>query len=332
MAFPDITVALNELYTTTWQIRVNGLHDQIMDASPFYRIMTQGDRVQKIEGGRLIEVPLQFFKNNSVEAISRGDSVGLHDDQKYTVAQYEWKNITAHIQRFYADFQKNRGKAAVINRVKADIDNARDAMIDKFETDLFGAGTANSNKTFLGLDIIVAENGIGATSAPGPVGGIDATTQTWWKNQFKDMSALDTSVHLTKEMNTMFNDCGTKGEGISRFPDLLICDQTVYQFYEEEALEISKISKGKGGLGDLGFGDLFFKGRPITWSPSCKSGSIYFLNTKFLKWIVDPIAILAMGAWLPITLQPNDVVAHIMHTCALVCSNRFRQGVMFNIT
>ena len=88
---------------------------------------------------------------------------------------------------------------------------------------------------------------------------------------------------------------------------------------------------GDKKLADLGFGDLAYKGRPMTWSPSCTVGSMYFLNTAFLKWTVDPVENFNLGEFLPIIDQPRDVVAHSMTVGNLVASNRKRQGVIFDI-
>jgi len=85
-------------------------------------------------------------------------------------------------------------------------------------------------------------------------------------------------------------------------------------------------------LADLGFGDLAFKGRPITWSPSCPDGYMYFLNTNYINFIYDPAVYFKMGQWLPIVNQPEDRVVHVMTACNLVISNARKHGVIFNIS
>lgn len=129
----------------------------------------------------------------------------------------------------------------------------------------------------------------------------------------------------------MFNDCGQQGEGVSRFPDIIVCAQNVYEMYESEALEISRIMIADRKMADLGFGDLAFKGRPFTWSPSCTAGYMYFLNTSVLEWVADPIEDFTLGDWLPIINQPRDVVAHSMTVGNLVAGNCKRLGVIHTI-
>ena len=85
-------------------------------------------------------------------------------------------------------------------------------------------------------------------------------------------------------------------------------------------------------MADLGFGDLAYKGRPITWSPSCSDGYMYFLNTNYLEFTTDPIENFSMGEWLPIVNQPRDRVAHVMTVGNLCISNCKKMGVIYNIS
>jgi len=327
MAAPTYNESLNVMYATTWALRKPKIIDNIYTATPFFYAMKKRDRMDTQSGGRWIEHPLNYGKNESVGFIGRGGTVDLAHYDTVTTTHWDWKYLTGHIIRYFADFQKNRGKAALISKVNADIDNLQNSLIDATEDALFGDGTGDANKAFDGIGNIVAE-----APATGTVGGLNRATYDWWRNKYKDMVDEDPSVYLSKRMRTMFNDCGAGGEGVSRFPDLIVCDQNSYELYDEECLEIGRILMGDKKMADLGFGDLAYKGRPMTWSPSCTDGSMYFLNTAFLKWTVDPVENFNLGEWLPIINQPRDVVSHAMAVGNLVCSNSKRQGVIFDIS
>jgi hypothetical protein len=243
-----------------------------------------------------------------------------------TVVHWNWKYLTGHIIRYFADFQQNRGKAQLIKKVNADIDNLQSSLIDSLETNMFGDGTGDSSLAIDGLDNIVAE-----APATGTVGDLNRATYSWWRNQYKDMASEAASVYLRKRMNAMFNNCGKLGEGVTRFPDIIVCAQDVYEIYDSEVFEISRIIISDRKMADLGFGDMTYKGRPMTWSPSCKAQSLYMLNTDSLEWVSDPIENMTLGDWLPIVNQPRDVVAHAMNVGNLVCGNCAKQGVIFNI-
>ncbi len=327
MSNPTLTEQLDTMYTTTWYMRRTEIMNQVFAATPFWYLMTKKGKITNQGGGRSIEIPLKYKKNETVTYIKRGGTVTLSDTDPLTVVHWRWKYLTGHIMRYFADFQRNRGKAALINKVNADIDTLQASLIDQLESSMFSDGTGDSNAAIDGLDNIVAE-----APATGTVGDLNRATYDWWRNNFKDMSGEPASIFLRKRMNTMFNDCGIYGNGISRFPDIIVCAQTVYEMYEDEALEISRINIADRKMADLGFGDLAYKGRPMTWSPSCKSGSLYFLNTNVLNWVADPIENFNLGDWLPIVNQPRDRIAHSMTVGNMVAGNCRQLGVIFDIT
>jgi len=322
----ELTEQLNTLYATTWYLRRKEIVDQVFNATPFWYLLSKKGKRSTQTGGRSIEIPLQYAKNETVKFIGRGGTVELEATDPLTVCHWNWKYLTGHIIRYFADFQMNRGQAQLIKKVNADIDNLQSSLIDKLESSLFSDGTGDGNKATDGLGNIVA-----ILPTTGTVANLDRATYTWWRNNYKSMSGEAASIYLRKRMNTMFNDCGKQGEGVSRFPDIIVTDQTVYEMYESECLEISRIMIGDRKMADLGFGDLAFKGRPLTWSPSCTAGYMYFLNTSVMEWVADPIENFTLGEWLPIVNQPRDVVAHSMTVGNLTTGNCKRLGVIHTI-
>jgi hypothetical protein len=73
-------------------------------------------------------------------------------------------------------------------------------------------------------------------------------------------------------------------------------------------------------LADMGFDTINFKGRPMVWSGKCASTRMYFLNTRFFKWVYDPGYYMDMTEWKPIPAQVNDRVAHIVTACSMKVS------------
>lgn len=326
MPDPTLTEQLNTMYTTTWYLRRKEVVDQIFNATPFWYLLSKKGKRSTQSGGRSIEIPLQYAKNETVKFIGRGGTVELEATDPLTVCHWNWKYLTGHIIRYFSDFQKNRGQAQLIKKVNADIDNLQSSLIDKLETSLFSDGTGDANLATDGLGNIIA-----ILPTTGTVANLNRETYPWWRNNYKSMSGEAASIYLRKRMNTMFNDCGKQGEGVTRFPDIMVCAQDVYEMYESEALEISRIMISDRKMADLGFGDIAFKGRPMTWSPSCTAGYLYFLNTSVMEWVADPIENFTLGEWLPIVNQPRDVVAHSMTVGNLVTGNCKRLGVIHTI-
>jgi hypothetical protein len=84
-------------------------------------------------------------------------------------------------------------------------------------------------------------------------------------------------------------------------------------------------------LGDGGFQAIEFLGIPIVWSPQATADSMYFLNTRHLKFRYDPMVFFDMTEWKAIPDQVNDRAAQIITAGNLVTGRRRTHGVIFNI-
>lgn len=315
----NLTEALDNLYTTTWQNMKAEAQDQIFDGSPFWFWLKEHGGLEPVEGGRFITEPLRFAKSTRVKFIGRGGTVDLSDQEFLSVATFEWRYLTDSIVRFGVDDQQNRGKNAIMKLMDSKLANSKDSLADQMETSLFGA---QAGLSFNGLLDIVPDD-----PTTGIMGGINAATDTWWRSQTKDMTTLSFGVNGVTQMRTMFNNCGKNLGG--NFPNIIVSGQTPYEFYEDSVIEQKRISNKK--MGDAGFESIQFKGIPLVWSPSAAATRMYFLNTKFMKFTFDPQLNFDMTEWKPIPDQVNDRAAQIIVAGNLVTGRRRTQGVLFNI-
>jgi len=317
---------LDTMYTTTWQLRRDEVADVVFTATPLFNLLDQNGRRDSQKGGRRIEQPLRYGKNSSVQFLGKGDTVDYVDDDNLTVAYYEWKYLTGHIYRDFRKFQKNRGEARFKDKVSQDINSLQDSLVDTLEVSMFGSGGGD---IINGLQLLVADDPTTSDS----VGGINQADYEWWRNNSHDMAGEEASTYLVTNMRREFNDCGTYGsQNAQRFPDIMVTTQDVYEKYEEECLALGQITKTNNqDLADLGFGDLSFKGQPITWSPSCPDEHMYLLNTQYLRWVTDPIEYMELGEWQQIEGRPRDRVAHNMTVGNLTVANRRKHSVIFSI-
>jgi len=322
----SFTQDLDTLYTTTWALRRTEAVNQIFNVTPLWYILTKKGKKTTQEGGTKIEVPLGYAKNETVKFFGRGSTIDINDTQPLTMARYDWKYLAASIMRYFVDDQKNRGKAKVISIIDTKLNNAEASMVDQLEESAFGDGTGDSGLAIEGLGNIVATD-----PTTGTVAGINRASYSWWQNQYRTMTGKSASVYLRGYMNNMFNRCGKKGKGVGRFPDFLITSQTVYEYYDAECFEIGRIMIGDKKLADLGFGDLAFKGRSITWSPALSDNNMYFCNSNHLQWVADPIANFDLTDWKSIPGQPNDRVAQLVTVGNLVADRCDGLGVLFLI-
>lgn len=319
MPVRNLTEALDNLYTTTWQNMKESLTDQIFDATPFWFWLKEHGGLESVSGGRFITEPLRYAKSDKVKFIGKGGTVSLGDFEFATIANYEWRYLVDSIVRFMVDEQKNRGRNRIINLMQSKLDNSKDSLIDQIETTLFAA---QSGLAFNGLQDLVADD-----PTTGAVGGITGDSDNvWWRNQFKDMVGSSFAVNGQTEMRTMLNNAGNNIR--NDFPNIIVSGQTPFERYEDSVQEQKRIVNKK--LGDAGFANIEFKGIPMVWSPSAANTRMYFLNTRFLKFVFDPMLNFDMTEWKPIPDQVNDRAAQIVLAGNLITSRRRVHGVIFN--
>lgn len=326
MAVPTLTEQLNNLYTTTWQNMKGKAADNIFDATPFWFWLRANGGLEKEEGGRFLTEPLRYAKSDNVGFVKKGSAMPLAQKEFLTTSWDEWRYLADSMVRFGVEDQKNRGKSQIINLMNATLENSKDTLVDQLETTLAGAQTGDS---FNGLQDIVAE------APTNTLQNISGTTYTWWQNQYKDMTTVSWGTYGVTNMNHMLNLCAQNQSQDS--PNLILSGQTPYEAYYDETLEQRRVTNKT--LGDAGFQNVEFRGVPMVWSPQIAdattlgsgSGTMYFLNTKFLKFKYDPMMFFDMTSWKEIAAQINDYAAQVILAGNLMTARRRVHGVMFNI-
>lgn len=178
MANPTRTEQLDDLYTSTWNNRKSEVTDQIFTATDLFKLMKAKGGIQLDgTGGRYLEIPLSYAKNETITSLDRGDTISISDTKFLTMAQFEWKFVAGSIVRYYTDDAKNKSKQQHLSLANSKIDNLQRSMSDKFETFLFADGTGNDSKDPEGLGNIIA-----ASPTTGTVGNINRATLNTTKN------------------------------------------------------------------------------------------------------------------------------------------------------
>src|SRR5258708_7861883 len=333
MAAANITLTeqLDNLYTTTWQNMKDTIRDQVFNALPFWYWLKEKGRMEKVEGGRFLTEPLQYDKSDGVKWIGRGGTAPMNDFQFATIAKFDWRYVVGSIVRFGIDDQQNRGKNEIMSLMNAKTDNVQNSIATEFETRLFGAqGSVSSGTTtdtdpaIDGLQWLVPYD---PTASANTVGGIDPSVNSWWQSKTTSAAGKSFATFGISLMRTLMNNCANNLKMDT--PDLILCGQTPYEYYEDTVLPIYRITDRK--LADMGFENIQFKGKPMLWSPSCSNARTYFLNSNFIKFAYDPMLFLDMTSWKDVPNQVNDRVAQIITACSFKISRRRCNGVLFSI-
>ena len=355
MAVNSLTQFLDNLYTTTWQNRMEGVADNVFSATPFWFWLKDKGKMKTQRGGRFIEENLEYATNGNISWVDRGTTVALNDFEFLSIAQFQWRYLAASMVRFGTDDQKNNGKAKIMSLMNSKMDNTEQALISEFEQRLVGgAGTIAVNTTtaaaqaFDGLQSLVANDPTTNLGGAGiAVGGIDSSQSSyaWWRNQRINMNNQSFATGGIANMRTMHNNCMNNRR--EQRPDIILSDQWSYEQYEASVLTYYRTENIK--MAEAGFANQTFKGIPMVWSPSINGqdasisggspagspggtgGSMYFLNTNFLNLVYDPALWFDMTEWKPIPDQVNDRAAQIVSACTLTTNRRRVHGVIYNI-
>lgn len=320
-----ISTTISNLTASTFDNRRAGLANSIFRFYPFFTLLSEKGRLDTMTGGQYAEYPIQMAKNTTTRFIGRGGSVPLDDTEFMEVARYSWSTMATNVTSYFYDSRINRGKGKILDIVSKKVDNAMQSIADQCEEALADNPPAGPTPLTPITDIVKS-----ASTTSGTTGGLTRNA-TYWYNQATSLTGLSHSVYMIPYLRTLMNTCSIVGEGIKRLPDILLTNQTVYEYYEDELMEVNIITNK--AIDDLGFGGgIKFKQATLVWSPCFSSlNSIFVLNSNNIKVQIDPIANLKMTPWKDIPNQPFDKVAQIVLVCQLGCDCLVNQGVLHTI-
>lgn len=314
MAEPTV----NQLVSTT----INNYHrqfaDNVSNSNAITALLRMGNRVRIIDGGKAISTPLTYAEEtfawySGTELLSRAVKETISE------ADYEPANAVSSVTLSGPDLAKNRGRERILNLLEGKIDNAEATMKNNVTKAIYGDGTVA--KSFAGLKAFITDDGTGT------VGGINATTWPFWKNQFNSL-ARDAGVLTYPVTKAGMNALWMKLIRGTEHPDIVVADAELYASYESGLQENQRYADAR--LGALGFETLKYKQAAIVFDGAA-TGLVggYMLNTKYLKFEIYSgrnFETLDLPDQSP---DMDAVTRHIAFMGALTLSNRSMQGRIF---
>lgn len=158
-------------------------------------------------------------------------------------------------------------------------EEASQEMADGIGTLLYGDGTGNSNKDFLGL-IAGCDDGTNVAT----YGGLSRATFTTIKGNYDTTTTTITFAAI----DSMLRDCNSGNDKV----DMILTTEAIYDFIAALFTQVSNernantstgslIKTAISGLaGEAGFTSLFYKGVPIMADEKCPADHVFFINSK----------------------------------------------------
>lgn len=308
MAGPSsLTLDFTALLTSTLMKQSSTLVNNISLANyAFYRLKEIGAIKETADLGERYKVNLMYALAPT-STYAGYDALPVDPVDGLTSAFFDWRNAVTPISISGDEKAKNRGSMVqVINLLATKTEQAR-ISITEFWGKAFLQGNGINNPTAIETAYVDPGNG-SAFIDPLPllvkydpttsttIGNINQSTSTWWQNR-KTADTSTTFAGFRKNLRNLFNRCGLGGGGTKRYPDIHICDQNTYEFYEEVLTFFYRNTQL--ARADIPFDNTTFKGYPVTWdesvpdvaggttTQSTTSGTWYMLNSAFLTIMAD---------------------------------------------
>lgn len=331
MSLPTFTRVLDQAITDTWVQLKAEVTDNILRQTPLTAILQANGCMVAETGGTLITRTVGYGQKQAVD-VELGDVITSEQTELDTVAMWRFKKFALAIQRNTFTDRENQGEAKVKDYVARQMEAAVDALAQKFESDLLGAFQASeTTKRIQGFNDMIPPV---ANRTTGTYGGISRPTaytadvptagNTWWSPRYRQFTT-PVEVNLESDMRRLYNTIADN----TAPPDQIITTQALFELYEEFASDRSQIVIGRETtLANLGFDELYFKGKSLTWSPNMPAGQMLFLNTAFIELVYDPTLWFAMGEWVS-EIGTERRQANIICTCNLISTQLRRHGRLY---
>ena len=269
---------LGQTVASAWEAIVGpDPHDQIFADYWLLNRLKNGKSFKGVDGGRLIEIPLEYALNGTVASYTDTETISTTRADVFDVSQANWKEYAGAVVQSELEDAINQGGGGKFGLLPAKLKNLSRSFDDTFNADLYGAGTANGGKVFTGLAALVS-----ATPTTGTVQGINRATYSWFRNQ--QAAGTQTSAaydNYRAALRSVYNQCSNGVAG--KHPTFLVSLRDDFEGYEGLLTANERFTSKDNGDGGFANEVIKFKGAKYAYDADCTDGVCYLLNEEFLK-------------------------------------------------
>lgn len=315
------------MVTTTLRHTGTDISDNVSEHNALLNVMKRRKKIKTVGGGYEIQMPLEYAENGTYQRYSGYEQLNTQASDVLTSAKYEWQQVALHVTASGREIRMNSGKEAMFDLVKARKKNAMHTAANNMSIDVYSDGSLSNQ--IGGLANLIQTDGNGT------VGGINAATFTFWKNQFKEMTGTNlaaspsaaNAVSMKADMNALWL---TTCRGTDK-PQLIVMTHDFYALYELGEQQLQRYAQSD--LAKAGFNTLKYKSADVIFDDNTNFGTTdekaYFLNCDYLylvqhreaKWTTD-------DEKKPV--NQDAVVVPMYWMGNMCCTNRDLQGVLFD--
>ena len=341
MAFPN----LSEVVTTTLRNRTGVLQDNVSRNNALLARLNRKGRIKTFSGGRTIVQELNYANNTTFTWYSGYQTININPSQVFTAAEFPIRQAALAVSISGLEELQNSGEEAIIDLLESRVENGEQTFMNGLSNGVYGDGSVSGS--IGGLQLLVA-----SSPTSGTVGGIDRSQWAFYRNivysALTNGGAPVSAANILQYMNSLWVQL-VRGRD---FPDLIVADNNMYQFYMNALQSIQRITSENGApdLAEAGYQSLKylnsdvvldggfqgFSTDPLPFEVSSSATAVggvpasnmFFLNTNYLHW--RPHAMRNMVPLDPDRFSVNqDAMVRLLGWAGNVTlSNAFLQGLL----
>jgi hypothetical protein len=223
-----------------------------------------------------IDFPIKYQTGTAVQSFSGFDTLPTSFTDTRVLMKYNPRFSTANVALAVTYIAANNTPAKVLDLTEVEMMSRAQDLADNIGTQLYGTGTNNANKDFLGLGAIV-DDGTSVLT----IGGLSRNTYTTLQST---VTAASSGLLSLFKMRTLYNAIADA----TVVPTEAYTDYATWALYETLLQPQEKINKevnlAPNFKGYTGFDAIVFAGLPVIADRKATSGSMFFLNTDFLDF------------------------------------------------
>lgn len=325
MASPS--TVFTEMVTTTDRSWGRKVTDNVSNHNALLNRMKSKGKIKTKSGGYEIAEPLDYAENGTYQRYSGYDTLDTSASDVLSSAKFEYRQVALHVTASGREIRMNSGKEQMIDLVESRKKNAIRTAANQFAVDLYSDGSLTDQVG--GLSHLIQTNG------QGTVGGIDASTWTFWQNQFKEMTGTNlaatpnatNAASMKADMNSLWLSL-TRG---TDKPDLVVMTHDLYTLYETGEQQLQRYADGE--LAKAGFTSIKFKSADVVFDDNTNFGTTdekaYFLNSDYLCLVQHKDAQWTMDKD-KTPINQDAVVIPMYWMGNMITTQRSLQGVLFD--
>jgi hypothetical protein len=311
-----------ELVTTTFRKHYDELKDNVTRNNALLRKLRKMGKFRKEDGGLSIAIPLEYAENATYQRYSGYDVLNVSQSDVMTAAEYQWRQVAVNVVASGRELRINSGSERILNLAKSRLKNAMNTFNNNFSFDVYADGSLTNQIN--GIQSIIPDAGLGT------VGGINASTWTFWRPWIQSAAAP-----LQGGSAVVVGPSTIEGLMLGLYlnlirgadePDLAIASNDYFQYYEQSQTSMKRYT---GEDADAGFVSMKYKNMDVIFdgNSGIPASHLYMLNTEYLEVVEHKDATMTVSEETR-PYNQDAVVIPVLWMGNLVCSNRFLQGVV----